>query len=102
MVSLMEIYHVVINLVSLLINVGLVYFAVRLLWIFRGGIMGKPWRFVAFGVLALAVSSSIFSLDYLLDIGSVAHSVGGLIMMIGGFLILVGMYLQYKSWAVGS
>jgi hypothetical protein len=98
----MEIYHVVINLVSLLINVGLVYFAVRLLWIFRGGIMGKPWRFVAFGVLALAVSSSIFSLDYLLDIGSVAHSVGGLIMMIGGFLILVGMYLQYKSWAVGS
>ena len=102
MVSLMEIYRIVINLISLLINVGLVYFAVRLLWIFRGGIMGKPWRFVASGVLALAVSSSIFSLHYLLDIGSMAHPVGGLIMMVGGLLILVGMYLQHKSWVARS
>jgi len=100
MVNLMEIYHIVINIVSLMINVGLVYFAVRLLWIFRGGIMGKPWRFVASGVLALAVSSSIFSLHYIFNLGVAAHSIAGLIMMVGGLLILVGMYLQYRSWAV--
>jgi len=98
MVSSMEIYRVVINTISLLISVGLVYFAVRLLWIFRGGILGRPWKFIAYGVLALAVSSSIFSLHYLLDMGSMAHPIGGLIMMIGGLLILVGMYLQYKIW----
>jgi len=100
MVNLMEIYHIVINIVSLMINVGLVYFAVRLLWIFRGGIMGKPWRFVASGVLALAVSSSIFSLRYIFNLGVAAHSIAGFIMMVGGLLILVGMYLQYRSWAV--
>ena len=98
----MEVYRVAINIVSLLINVGLVYFAVRLLWIFRGGIMGKPWRFVASGVLALALSSSIFSLHYLLNLGPAVHSIAGFIMMIGGLLILIGMYLQYKSWAVPS
>ncbi|MGB9740199.1 MAG: hypothetical protein ACP5IM_01615 [Candidatus Bathyarchaeia archaeon] len=98
----MEIYSIAINIVSLFINVGLVYFAFRLLWIFRGGIMGKPWRFVALGVLALAVSSSIFSLHYLFNFGSVAHCVAGLIMMVGGLIILIGMYLQYRSWAVPS
>jgi len=56
----MEDWHIIVNIVSLIINVSLVYFAVRLLWIFRGGIMGRPWRFIASGVLALAVSSTIF------------------------------------------
>ncbi|HDD70060.1 MAG TPA: hypothetical protein ENG19_02920 [Candidatus Bathyarchaeota archaeon] len=98
----MEDWHIIVNIVSLIINVSLVYFAVRLLWIFRGGIMGRPWRFIASGVLALAVSSTIFSLHYLLNLGSVGHAIGGLIMMIGGLLLLIGMYLQYKSWAVHS
>ena len=102
MVGLMDVCRIAINIVSLLINVGLVYFAVRLLWIFRGGIMGKPWKFVASGVLALAISSSIFSLHYLFNLGSVTHSIAGLIMMVGGLIILIGMYLQYKSWAVPS
>lgn len=96
----MEVYHIIINVVSLLINVGLVFLAVRLLSIFRGGMMGKPWAYISSGVLALAVSSSIFSLYYLLELEvAVVRAVGGLIMMIGGLLILVGMYHEYKSWA---
>jgi hypothetical protein len=96
----MELYHIIINVISLLINVGLVFLAVKLLSIFRGGKMGKPWAYISLGVLALAISSSIFSVYYLLDLEAVAiRAVGGLIMMIGGFLILVGMYHEYKGWA---
>lgn len=96
----MELYHIIINVISLLINVGLVFLAVKLLSIFRGGKMGKPWAYISLGVLALAISSSIFSLYYLLDLEVVViRAVGGLIMMIGGLLILIGMYHQYKSWA---
>ena len=96
----MELYHIVINIVSLLINVGLVYFAVKLLSVFRGGMMGKPWAYISSGVLALAISSSIFSLYYLLELEvALIRAFGGLIMMIGGLLILVGMYHEYKSWA---
>jgi len=96
----MELYHIIINIVSLLINVGLVYFAVKLLSVFRGGMMGKPWMYISSGVLALAISSSIFSLYYLLELEvAVVRAFGGLIMMIGGLLILVGMYHESKSWA---
>jgi hypothetical protein len=50
-------------------------------------------------VLALAISSSLFSLYYLLALReAIIHSVGGLIMMTGGVLILIGMYLEYKTW----
>jgi len=96
----MELYHIIINIVSLLINVGLVYFAVKLLSVFRGGMMGKPWMYISSGVLALAISSSIFPLYYLLELEvAVVRAFGGLIMMIGGLLILVGMYHESKSWA---
>jgi len=96
----MELYHIVINVISLLINVGLVFLAVKLLSIFRGGMMGKPWAYISLGVLALAISSSIFSVYYLLELEvAVMRAIGGLIMMIGGLLILIGMYHEYKSWA---
>lgn len=96
----MELYHIIINVISLLINVGLVFLAVKLLRIFRGGKMGKHWAYISLGVFALAISSSIFSVYYLLNLEAVAiRAVGGLTMMIGGFLILVGMYHEYKSWA---
>lgn len=63
--------------------------------------MGKPWVFISFGALALALSSFVFSLYYLLNIRVVEiQEVGGLTMMIGGLLILFGMYLQCKSWRV--
>jgi hypothetical protein len=89
-----------VNIVSLAVNIGLVYFGLRLLSIFRGGKMGKPWAYISLGVLALAVSSSLFSLYYLLALReAIIHSVGGLIMMMGGVLILIGMYLQYKTWS---
>ena len=94
-------FHVVLNIVSLAVNVCLVYFAYRLMSVFRGGVMVRPWRFVCLGVLALAIGSSIFSLKYILNAGSfVVHAVGGLIMLLGGILALIGIYIEYKSWAI--
>lgn len=96
---MIEVSRVILNSVSLAINIGLVYFGLRLLSIFRGGKMGKPWAYISLGVLALAISSSLFSLYYLLVLHeAIIHSVGGLIMMMGGLLILIGMYLEYESW----
>jgi len=97
---MMELSRVVVNIVSLMINIGLAYFAVRLLWIFKGGKMGRPWVYISSGVLALAVSSFLFSFYYFSAFGEATiHSLGGLTMMTGGLLLLIGMYLQYKTWA---
>jgi len=97
----MEMFHVMLNVVALFVNVCLVYFACRLLSIFKGSIMGKPWRFVCLGVLALAISSSIFSFKYVLNVGGfLVHAAGGLIMLLGGILALIGIYIEYKNWTV--
>jgi hypothetical protein len=93
-----EVSRIVVNFLSLAINIGLVYFAVRLLLIFRGGKKEKPWLYVSAGVLALAVGSSIFSSYYVLGLPRFVHSIGGTVQMIGGILLLIGMYREYKSW----
>lgn len=94
----MELYRVIINVIALAINVCLIYFAVKLLYIFQGGKMKKPWIYISSGVLALAISSSLFALHYLLEIHVGLHAFGGVLMVIGGLLLLVGMYLEYRSW----
>ena len=98
---LMELFHVVLNIVALAVNICLVYFACRLLSVFKGGAMSRPWLFVCLGVLALAIGSSIFSFKYILDVGRFeVHAAGGLIMLLGGVLALIGIYLEYKNWTV--
>jgi heme A synthase len=97
----MELFHVILNIVALAVNVCLVYFACRLLSVFKGGTMSRPWIFVCLGVLALAIGSSIFSFKYILDVGRFeVHAAGGLIMLLGGVLALIGIYLEYKNWTV--
>lgn len=97
----MELFHVLINFIALAVNVCLVYFSVKLLSVFKGGIMEKSWLFVACGVLTLAIGSLIFSFKYLLDIsGFGVHLAGGLLMLLGGIFALMGVYLEYKNWNV--
>ncbi|MEM0216594.1 MAG: hypothetical protein QW612_03505 [Candidatus Bathyarchaeia archaeon] len=62
--------------------------------------MGKPWRFICFGVTSLALGSSIFSLKYILKSGAEVHIIGGLLMLLGGILALIGMYAEYRNWKI--
>lgn len=97
----MEMFHLIINIIALTVNVGLVFFAGKLLSVFRGSVMGRPWMFVALGVLSLATGSTLFSVHYLLNLGGFeVHAAGGLLMLTGGVFALIGIYLQYKSWTV--
>lgn len=98
---MVEVWRIVVNFVSLAINIGLIYFSVRLLMIFKGGKMGRPWLYISSGVLALAISSSLFVFHYLLDLPSIVHPIGGVVMMIGGALILAGLCVEYTSWTRG-
>jgi len=99
----MEMFHIIINLIALVVNVCLVYFSVKLLSIFKGSTMGRPWLFILCGVLALAIGSSVFSFKYLLSVGSFeVHVAGGLLMLVGGVLALIGIYLEYKNWAISK
>lgn len=86
-------FHVAIDAVSLLINIGLIYLAVRLLSIFRGGKLGKPWVYISCGVFALEISTFLFALERVLNFHEAfIHIVGASIMMCGGLLMLIGLY----------
>lgn len=93
-----DVLRIIINLVSLLINIGLAYFAVRLMQVFKGGYKEKPLRHICAGVLTVAVSSSFFSLYYFLRLPSYFQQVGAIVAAIGGGLVLEGLYEEYRLW----
>jgi len=99
---MVNIYLIVVNLLSLLINLSLAYFAVRLLLVFRGEKTDIGWGYVSLGVLALATSSSIFALYYILTLPSMIHPIAGVVMMIGDLLILLGLHEEYKRWQLSE
>ena len=97
---MVEVSRIVVNIVSLAISIGLVYFAVRLMLIFKGGKKERSWLYISTGVLALAIGSCIFSLYYVLELPSFIHPIGGIAQMIGGIMLLIGLNREYKSWKV--
>lgn len=94
------VFRIIINVLSFAISVGLAYFAVKLLLIFKGAEMETAWRYILAGVLAFATSSSIFTFNYILSLDGIIHPVAGLIMMVGGTSLLVGLYTEYKRWTI--
>lgn len=96
--KMIDLSRTIVNIISLAINIGLAYFAVRMMFVFKGGSMEKVWFPVITGSLCLAIGSSLFSMYYLLNLPSFVHSIGGVIAMIGGTLILTGLRGTYRSW----
>lgn len=97
--KMLDLSRTIVNIISLAINIGLVYFAVRMMFVFKGGSMEKVWFPMIAGALCLATGSSLFSMFYFLELPSFFHSVGGVIAMIGGALMLTGLKGAYKNWA---
>lgn len=95
---MVEVSRIVVNLLSLAINIGLVYFAVRLLLIFKGGKKQKSWLYVSLGAFTLATGASLFSFYLIFEFPSFVHAVGGVVSMIGGLLLLAGLRGEYRSW----
>lgn len=98
-----DVFHVLLDAVSLVVNVSLIIVACRLAFTFKGGIMEKPWRFVCAGASSVAAGSALFSLKNLLGYQAVEmHAAGGSLMLFGGLLALIGIYIEYKTWNVSK
>jgi len=72
---------------------------VRLLLVFKGGIMGKAWLYVSYGVLTLAIGLFLIIFQSLLNLPSVVYKIGNTVVLVGGVLTLIGFYMQYKIWS---
>lgn len=90
--------RIVLNLISLAINMGLMYFAFKLLRIFRGGIKEKSMGYICAGILITTIGLTLFVLSNILGLSGYIHLIGVLMMTVGGGIVLIGLRKEYKMW----
>ncbi|RLG92119.1 hypothetical protein DRO34_02950 [Candidatus Bathyarchaeota archaeon] len=86
------------DICGLAVVVGLIYITLRLLIVFKEGIMGKAWSYVSCGVLTLSLGIALFIFHSLLSLSDVIYKIGNTLVLVGGILTLTGFYAQYKFW----
>ena len=96
MLDIWYVWKLVYDICGLAVVIGLIYVVVRLLLVFKGGIIGKAWLYVSCGVLTLAIGLSLFIFHSLLNLPSVVYKIGNTVILAGGILTLIGFYMQYK------
>ncbi len=99
----MEIIAIISNIISLVINILLAFFGIKLLIIFRrislrGGKPAKSWVYISAGSICLAAGVSLFLTGYFISEIAFLRYMAGAVMTLGGFLILAGFYSQYRIW----
>jgi hypothetical protein len=99
MFDVFYVWRLIYNIAGLAVIMGLVYYSVRLLQTFKGGIVGKSWLYVSYGVLTLAIGLILFIFHSLLNLPTIVYQTGNTIVLVGGLLILIGFYRQYKIWS---
>jgi len=102
MIDAWYVWKFVYNIGGLALIIGLTYIVARLLFIFKGGIMGKAWLYVSCGFLTVAIGLSFFIFHLLLDLPSVVYQIGNTVILAGGVLTLIGFFMQYKIWSQKS
>ena len=78
------------------------YYSIRILKSFKGGLLGKGWRFISiavpflvFGQLATSMGGSS-SASLLQD--QILKVIGASLSAIGGLMIVIGFRSQFKLW----
>lgn len=99
MLDIWYVWRLVYSVGGLAVLIGLIYVAVRLLLVFKGGIMGKAWLYVSYGVLTLAIGLFLIIFQSLLNLPSAVYKIGNSVVLVGGVLTLIGFDMQYKIWS---
>jgi hypothetical protein len=89
---------IALNLISLEISMGLIYFSFRLMQIFKGSLKEKPIRRICVGILTTTVSLTLFFLSEIWTLPSFIYLIGMTMAVTGGALVLAGLHKEYKIW----
>ncbi len=89
--------NLLVNAVSLAINVLIIYYSMNLLKLFNGGIVAKPLLYISAGAVAVATGSLLSLLHRLLGL-TLTQKLGPLLMMFGGLFALMGLRKGYVQW----
>ena len=89
------------DFVSVAITFGMFYYALRLMLLFRTGLLEEPWRDISSGIISLSVGIFVFTVESVLfprgaDTG--LRYLGYSAFVIGGLLIFKGLRTQFNIW----
>jgi peptidoglycan biosynthesis protein MviN/MurJ (putative lipid II flippase) len=93
----LDIGSLVVYLVGTALTIGLVYYGLRTLKLFRRNVAGRAWTYISISSVFFGVGVVMFLIDALAPMGLVAA--GGVMQTVGAFLLLLGLRKNYLFWA---
>ncbi len=93
----LDIGSLVVYLVGTVLTIGLVYYGLRTLKLFRGNIAGRAWIYISISSVFFGVGVVMFLIDSLAPMGLVAA--GGVMQTVGALFLFMGLRKNYLFWA---
>lgn len=93
----MDLGNVSVSIVGVALTLGLVYYALRTLKLFKGNVAGRAWTQISLSAMFFGVGTVMFLVDSISPMGLVA--LGGVMETIGGLFLFLGLRKNYLFWA---
>ncbi len=79
------------------LTLGLVYYGLRTLKLFKGNIAARAWMYISLSAMFFSIGVILFLVDSLAPMGLVAA--GGVMETVGAFFLFLGLRKNYLFWA---
>lgn len=86
-----------VSVIGVALTLGLVYYGLRTLKLFRGNVAGRAWTHISLSAMFFGIGTVMFLVDSIAPMGLVA--LGGVIETIGALFLFLGLRKNYLFWA---
>ncbi len=93
----MDLGNVSVSIVGVALTLGLVYYALRTLKLFKGNAAARAWTHISLSAMFFGIGTVMFLADSISPMGLVA--VGGVMETIGALFLFLGLRKNYLFWA---
>ena len=93
----MEIGSVVLSAAGTALTLGLAYYSLRTIALFKSSVAARAWVYISLSAVFFSIGLFMFLLEALASVGVFAW--GGTLMTIGGFLLFLGLRKNFLFWA---
>ncbi len=97
----MDLPRIAINIVSLVIALVMLYYAVRLIFLFRRGLLEKPWKYIAAGVISITTANIVIMTRNVIagdPTGNLLTYLGLLANLMGAIFLATGLMTEFRIW----
>ncbi len=93
----LDIGTLLVSTIGVGLTLGLVYYGLRTLKLFKGNVAGRAWAYISLSAMFFGLGVVMFLVDSIAPMGLVA--IGGVMDTVGAFLLFLGLRKNYLFWA---